>query len=51
MAVWNFKSPSDITLKMILKGHQRSVFAVDLSETNIISGSEDKTIKVESRVL
>ena len=48
MAVWNMRSPTDITLRMTLKGHEGWVFAVDLSETTIISGSGDKTIKVES---
>ena len=43
------KSPTDITLRMTLKG--RSVLAVDLSETTVISGSVDKTIKVQSHVL
>ena len=40
------KSPTDITLRMSLKGHERYVMAVDLSETTIISGSGDNTIKV-----
>ena len=51
VAVWNMKSPTDITLRMALKGHEYSVWAVDLSETTIISGSGDKTIKVQSHVL
>ena len=46
MAVWKIVSPTDITLRMILKGHERYVMAVDLSETTIISGSADNTIKV-----
>ena len=47
MAVWNIKSPTDITLLMTLKGHEGVVWAVDLTETTIISGSGDKTIKVQ----
>ena len=46
MAVWNIVSSTDITLKMPLKGHKDWVYAVDLSETTIISGSGDETIKV-----
>ena len=42
------KSPTDITLRMTLKGHGGWVMAVDLSETTIISGSADETIKVLS---
>ena len=51
MAVWNIKSPTDITLRMTLIGHEEGVLAVDMSETNIISGSGDNTIKVQSPVL
>ena len=51
MAVWNVKSPTDITLRMTLKGHEDFVYTVDLSETNIISGSRDNSIKVQSLVL
>ena len=51
VAVWNIKSPTDITLKMILMGHTFWVKAVDLNETTIISGSADKTIKVQLCVL
>ena len=51
MAVWNMKSPTDLTLRMTLKGHEGLVYAVDLSETTIISGSADKTIKVQSHEL
>ena len=51
VAVWNIKSPTYITLKMILKGHEGVVLAVALSETTIISGSGDDTIKVQSHVL
>ena len=47
MAVWNIQSPTDITPKMTLKGHENWVMAVDISETTIISGSIDKTIKVQ----
>ena len=46
MAVWKIVSPTDITLRMTLKGHEGWVMAVDLSETTIISGSRDKTMKV-----
>ena len=48
--VWNVKSSTDITLRMTLTGHKNWVFAVELSETNIISGSGDETIKVQSSV-
>ena len=51
MAVWNMRSPTDITLRMTLEGHEGYVMAVDVSETTIISGSADKTIKVQSHVL
>ena len=51
MAVWKIVSPTDITLRMTLKGHEDSVMAVDLSETTIISGSGDETIKVQSHEL
>ena len=51
MAVWKVVSPTDITLRMSLKGHEAYVLAVDLSETTIISGSRDNTIKVQSHVL
>ena len=47
MAVWNVKSPTDITLRITLKGHVGLVLAVDLTETTIISGSSDQTIKVQ----
>ena len=46
VAVWNIKSPTDITLQMTLKGHEHRVNAVYFTETTIISGSEDYTIKV-----
>ena len=46
MAVWDIKSPTDITLRMVLKGHEGIVFAVDLTDSFIISGSSDRTIKV-----
>ena len=48
MAVWNVKSPTDITLRMTLKGHKGRVWSVDLTKTTIISGSQDETIKVQS---
>ena len=51
MAVWNMKSHTSIALRMTLEGHEDLVLAVDLSETTIISGSADKTIKVQSHVL
>ena len=51
VAVWDMKSPTDITLRMILIGHESWVLAVDLSETKIVSGAADKTIKVQSCVL
>ena len=51
MAVWKIVSPTDITLRMTLKGHKDFVLAVDLSETSIISGSADRTIKVLPHVL
>ena len=51
MAVLEMKSPTDITLRMTLKGHEGWVLAVDLNETTIISGSEDKTVEVQSHVL
>ena len=46
VAVWNIKSPTDITLRKSLQGHTH-VLAVDFSKTSIISGSEDNTIKVQ----
>lgn len=46
MSVWDIKSPTDIALRMTLKGHEDPVFSVDLSETYIISGSGDGAIKV-----
>ena len=50
--MWNIKSPTDITLRMTLKEHRGAVWALDvLSETAIISGSMDKTMKVQSCVL
>ena len=51
MTVWSIKSPTDISLKMTLKGHEGYVLAVDLSQTTIISGSVDKTIKVHPHIL
>ena len=48
MAVWNIKSPTDITLRMTLNDYQGSVIAVDMSETNIISAPDDDTVKVRS---
>ena len=51
VALWNIKSLTDITLTMTRKGHKRTVLAVDVSETNVISGSADSTIMVQSYVL
>ena len=53
MVVWTIKSPTEITLRMTitLEGYENYVLAVDFTETNIISGSKDKTIKVRSRML
>ena len=51
MAVWNVKSPTDITLRMTLKGHKGFVWSVAMTETTIVSGSSDQTIKVQSCVL
>ena len=48
MALWDIVSPTEITLRATLKGHEGAVWAVELNETNIISGSPDKTIKVQS---
>lgn len=46
IAVWDMKSPSDITLGRVLTGHAASVNAIDFDERYIISGSGDWTIKV-----
>ena len=48
MAVWDFKSPNAITLGMVLKGHEDEVNAVDISDLYIISGADDRSIKVLS---
>ena len=48
VAVWDFKSPTVITLRMVLKGHDSYVMAVDVTDAYIISGSWDKTIKVQA---
>ena len=48
MAVWEIISPTVITLRAVLKGHAWDVYAVELNESNIISGSLDDTIKVQS---
>ena len=48
MAVWNIKSPTDITLRMTFEEHEHRVVAVDLSEAIIIAGYWDKTIMVQS---
>ena len=48
VALWDIISPTEITLRATLKGHEKGVCAVELSESNIISGSVDKTIKVQS---
>ena len=47
VAVWDFKSPTAITLRMVLKGHDSLVMAVDMTDTYIISGSLDRSIKVQ----
>ena len=47
MALWDIISPTNITLRAALKGHEGIVFAVELNETNIITGSPDDTIKVQ----
>ena len=48
MAVWDIRSSTDITLRMTItrNGYENYVLAVELSETTIITGSRDKTIKV-----
>ena len=48
MALWDIISPTNITLRAALKGHEEDVYAVELNETNIITGSLDDTIKVQS---
>ena len=50
VAVWDFISPVDIILRMVLKGHTVSVYAVDFDEKYIVSGSWDRTIKVGTEV-
>ena len=50
--MWNFNSPTDITLRMTVTlslriGLHNLALAVDLSETNIICGCTDGTIKVQ----
>ena len=46
VAVWDMVSPMDIFLRKVLEGHMGSVNAVDFDEKYIVSGSDDKTIKV-----
>ena len=48
MAVWDFESPTAITLRMVLKGHEDEINAVDISDLYIISGADDRSIKVQS---
>ena len=48
MAVWDFKSPIAITLRMVLKGHEDEVNAVDISGSYVVSGADDRSIKVQS---
>ena len=48
--MWNINSPTDITLRMSINGNDNSVLSLALSETTIISGSSDKTIKVHIQV-
>ena len=50
VSVWKIVSPTDITLRMSLRGDEGWVLAVDLSETTIICGYTDTTIKVQSHV-
>ena len=44
--MWDIKTPTAITLRMVLRGHEYGVGAVELTEANIITGSADRTIKV-----
>ena len=44
--MWNFESPTTITLRTVLVGHEHGVYAVDLTDAIIVSGSGDNTIKV-----
>ena len=46
VAVWDMISPMDIFLRKELRGHEGSVGTVDFDEKYIVSGSNDKTIKV-----
>ena len=46
VAVWDMISPMDIFLRKVLKGHGGSVYAVDFGDKYIVSGSNDRTIKV-----
>ena len=48
--MWDFISPVDIILRMVLKGHTVSVYEVDFDEKYIVSGSWDRTIKVGTEV-
>ena len=49
VAVWDIKSHTDITLRTVLEGQVWSAwYAVELSETNVIAGSLDNTIKVQT---
>lgn len=51
MAVWNFESPTAITLRTVLADHESSVYTVDLSESIIASGAGDGKIKVHSIII
>lgn len=46
IAVWDMKSPNDITLVWVLVGHRAAVNVVDLDDKYIVSASGDRTIKV-----
>ena len=53
MAVWDFNSPTAITLKRVLRGDPGRVMAVDVTDTYIIAGfgRPDSFIKVVVIVL
>jgi len=46
VAVLDMKSPKDIVLRRVLKGHRAAVNVVEFDEKYIVSGSGDRTIKV-----
>ena len=39
VAVWDFLSPTTITLRTVVKGLNGAVLALDLTDTKIISGA------------